>query len=72
MAGNDSDKLETLKVRLDLYEQEDPVVLKVIKCVSEGVTNDLELYWFDSDDSDVPCDNSNWDEIKENLDIFDD
>jgi hypothetical protein len=63
--------VESKIIDAKFYEDEGTVVIKVVTFFDcDGDVSDREIYWFDSEENDIPSNNSNWFNIIENLDIF--
>ena len=63
--------VESKIIDAKFYEDEGTVVFKVVTFFDcDGDVSDREIYWFDSEENDIPSNNSNWFNIIENMDIF--
>jgi len=63
--------VESKIIDAKFYEHEGAIMIKVVTFFdSDGDVSDREIYWFDSEGNDIPSNNSNWENIIENMDIF--
>jgi hypothetical protein len=70
-AETDDCDVETKIIDAKFYEHAGTTMIKVVTIFdSDGDVSDREIYWFDSEGNDIPSNNSNWENIMENMDIF--
>ena len=64
-------KVLTRNITAKFYENDSKIQLKVVTYVDTNKeVLDRRLYWFDEENNENPEDNSAWQDILENMDIF--